>query len=39
MLTVNKHCATIALLLRTPFILKVDRWEGPEGVRLIEVSL
>ena len=33
MLNINKHCTIFINLCY------VDTWEGPEGVRLIEVSL
>ena len=34
MLIVNKHCAIFPTSIN-----QADTWEGPEGVRLIEVSL
>ena len=38
-LIVNKHYAVFTNLYQVDTLHKADTWEGPEGVRLIEVSL
>ena len=39
MLIVNKHCAIFTKLYLAETLYKADVWEGPKGVRLIEVLL
>ena len=39
MLIANKHCAIFANLYYVGTLCYGDTWEGPEGVRLMEVSL